>query len=32
MPLRKIREEKIQTIKRKIPIEKMSIVATVVDG
>ena len=32
MPLGKIREERIQTIKKKMPVEKMNIVATVVDG
>jgi hypothetical protein len=32
MPLRKIREEKMELIKKKIPPEKMNIVATVVDA
>lgn len=32
LPLRKIREERIEKIKKKIPTEKMNIVATVVDA
>ncbi len=32
MPLRKIREEKIESIRKKMPTEKMNIVATVVDA